>query len=140
MIDTTTFADLSNLYRQKIEEYDELHAINVPYKFFKLWVKGKNIDMHQRMIEKEKRESIMCRYLIAAGSQLYKDVDMVELITLIANRSHSENTGFADGLKIIHKVVAMNNPALLRHLVKVGFNPNVLTERGDKFMPRRLCL
>jgi hypothetical protein len=122
LLDTTTLLDLISLYRSKIEDFDDKFAINVPYKLFKLWIKGKNIDMHQRMIEKEKRESIMARYLIATASEIYKEVDITELITVIANRVHTENSGFADGQKLIHKVVAMDNTVILRNILKLGFN------------------
>lgn len=90
------------------------------------------------MIEKEKRESIMARYILATASETYKEVDITELIMIIANRVHPETAGFADGQKLIHKVVAMNNTVILRNLLKLGFNPNLLTERGDKFLPRTL--
>lgn len=133
--ETTSLNELAAMYRQKIEAFDEMYSINVPFRFFKIWIKGKNIDMHQRMIEKEKRDSLLARYLLATASSIYKESDLVELIVTIANKIHSENTAFADGMKLIHKVIAMNNPELLRALLKCGFNINVLTERGDKFLP-----
>lgn len=140
LLDTVTLQDLSSLYKHRILEFDEKFAINVPYKFFKLWVKGKNIDLNQRYIEKEKRESLLARYLIAHISNVYKEQDIVEVMGLIVNRFHSENIAFADGLKIIHKIVQINNPSLLRSMLRIGFNINLLTERGDKFLPRRLEL
>ena len=137
LIDTTSPQELIGLYRQRITEFDDLYSINVPYKFFKLWIKGKNIDLNQRYIEKDKRESILARFMLAYIAQIYKEVDLFEVLTLMANRIQNENLAFADGLKIIHKVVQMKNPPLLRSLLKIGFNINTLTERGDKFLPRR---
>lgn len=63
--DGTQMPDLIQLYRATIEEFDDRFSVNVPYKVFKIWIKGKNVDLYNKYIEKEKKESLVARYLIA---------------------------------------------------------------------------
>ncbi len=139
LLETTSFSDLLNLYRPKIEWFDETYCVNVSFKFFKIWIKGKIVDLFYRYVEKERKESLLARYLIALGTEIFKEPDLVELFYLIHCRLHSENSAFADGLKIIHKVILIGDTALFKHLLKVGLDVNIYTEKGDKFLPRSLC-
>ena len=138
LLDSTSLTDLINLYRPKIEWFDETYCVNVNFKFFKLWIKGKVVDLFLRYIERERKESLLARYLIALGVEIFKESDVVELYYLIHARLHSEDTGFADGLKIIHKAILIGNKGLFRTLLQVGFRIDTYTDKGDKFLPRSI--
>ena len=138
LLELTSLTDLQNLYSPKIQWFDDTFAAAVSFKYFKLWPSGKTVDFHYKYIQKEKKDALLARYLLALGAELFKQADLVELFYLIHCRIFSENSAFADGLKLMHKVVLMGNEELLRNLLKAGLNLNVFSEKGDKFVPRRL--
>ena len=54
---------------------------------------------------------------------------------MIARQLYKEDLGYADGLKIIHKVIIQGNPHLLRAFLKLNLDVNMNTDKGDKFLP-----
>ena len=54
---------------------------------------------------------------------------------MIARQLYKEDLGYADGLKIIHKIIVQGNPHLLRAFLKLSFDINMNTDKGDKFLP-----
>ena len=137
LLELTSLIELQELYRPKIERFDESFSASISLKYFKLWASGKSVDFHYKFIEKEKKDALLARYLIALGAELFKQADLAELYYLIHCRIFSENSAFADGLKLIHKVILLDDPELLRNLLKAGLTLNVISDRGEKFVPRR---
>lgn len=137
LAEVTSTSDLLSLYRHKIESFDEKYCLSVQHRFFKIWVRGKIVDLNNRFIEKEKKDALLARYLLALGAEIFQGSDLVEMYSLIANRIFLENSAFGDGMKIIHKIVMMATPELFRIFIQIGFDLTILTNKGDKFIPRR---
>ena len=135
LLDSTSLTDLINLYRPKIEWFDETYNINISYKYFKIWNSEKTVDFVQRNIEKENKESLLARYLIALGAENFTHSDIFELFYLTTTDFYGENLPFKDGLKFIHKMILFGNVDLFRNLLKLGYELNLYTEKGEKFLP-----
>lgn len=126
--------DLLQLYRKKIQNFEERYALNVPYKLFRIW-NNKDIDCNKKYIDLESPTSLVARYMIALGSELYKTCDYTELLFLIGKRLHLDNDAYSDGLKLIHKIIAFGNSEIFGNFVKVGCDLTTFTSKGEYFLP-----
>lgn len=136
LLENTSMLDLLQMYRPRIEDFDSTYFVKVPYRLFKIWVKGKNVDLTYRYIEKESKISLLARYLISLAIEQYKDSDVIELFQMVDKRLMRENPAFTDGLRLIHKIILVGNLDYFKTFLTLNYDLTLLTEKGDKFIPQ----
>ena len=85
----------------------------------------------------EQKESICARYLLSYAFENFNGLDQLEMVYLVDKLLFGTEKTFADGHKLIHKVVRYAKPIVLKEMTKLGYDLEQNTKTTSNIIPRK---